>query len=100
MRNVGRFLHVGQTELFQCITADHVNSPGRIYGQFVKGRSTSPEQQQTGKKKHNPNTWGLLAFVLVRRPDMTFAVDWALNNNYQSLCWSSVKKKIENRDDC
>ena len=25
-------------------------------------------------------------YLLLGRPDMTFAVDWALNNNYLSIC--------------
>ena len=27
----------------------------------------------------------LFVFVSMRRPDMTFAVDWALSNNYRSI---------------
>ena len=37
----------------------------------------------------------IVAFQLVSRPDMTFAVDWVLNNNYLSIYLQLVMKNNE-----
>ena len=43
----------------------------------------------------------VIIIELFSRPDMTFAVDWALNNNdlssYRVICWQTFNKNINNK---